>query len=162
MSHFSFTRSTYDDCALQKKAQESTDPYKWSTDATVVENNESCYLGASPFMHNPFHSVPVNSIDIESELRGQTRLLSKCQENKFNPNANKPVNVDLKPCADERLVPEYTRVDKPCNMFSGVSINRFHPLCEDLQALTKIHSNTYTGTNTRLQVKDAYKKENPR
>jgi hypothetical protein len=67
------------------------------------------------------------------------------------------MNIKLNECSDNGLVPEYTRLNKSCNVFSGITINRFHPLCEDLQQLNKIHSNSYIGTNTRLQIKDSYK-----
>lgn len=156
-AHFSFTRSLYDDCSLEKKQQESEGPFKYATDSSVVESKESCFLGAAPFQHNPFHSVPTSSVDIESELRLQTRPLSKCPSQKFDPNKPYPLNYKINECTDTRLVPEYTRVDKPCNIFSGITINRFHPLCEDLQSIEKIHGNNYIGTNTRLQIKDAFR-----
>ena len=35
MSHFSFTRSSYDRCALEKKDEESSAPFKWMTDVNV-------------------------------------------------------------------------------------------------------------------------------
>ncbi len=158
-SHFSFTRSAYDTCALDTKNKQSSGPGQYATDVAVIENKESCFLGASPFMHNPFHSIPTNVIDIESDLRGQTRDLSKCATHKFNPNNEKPIDFKWKECRDQRLVPEYTRIDKPCNIFSGITINRFHPLCDDFQELNKIHNNSYIGSNTRLQVKDAFKEK---
>lgn len=157
MSHFSFTRSAYDSCALNKKNQESTDPFNYSTDSAVVESREACFQGAAPFQHSPFHSIPVENIDIESDLRGQTRVLTKCPSGKFNPNDQQDSTNKVRECTNNLLVPEYTRINKPCGLFSGITINRFHPLCEDLQALNKIHSNTYIGSNTRLQVKDAFK-----
>lgn len=158
MSYTPFTRSLYDGCALEKKNQESTDPFKWVTDASVVESKTACFLGASPFQHNQFKSIPTDSIDIESDLRGQTRVLSKCPEDKFNPFTSKKYQYSINECKDESLVPQYTRLNKACNIFSGITINRFSPLCDDLQDLNKIHSNTYIGTNTRLQVKDAFQK----
>jgi len=159
MSHFSFTRTLYDDCAINKKNAESAGPFQWLTDKNVVESKESCFLGSSPFMHNPFKSIPTNSIDIESELRGQTRFLSKCIDDKYNPSQVKPINYTVKECADTKLVPEYTRMNKSCNIFAGININRFHPLCEDLQQPSKISSNTIIGKNTRLEIKDAVKKQ---
>jgi hypothetical protein len=157
MSHFSFTRSAYDDCALNQRNKESTDSFEWATDSSVTESKMACYEGTSPFMHNPYKSVPFNAIDIENDLRGQTRMLSKCAEHKYNPNNQKPHDTQLLKNCDNGLVPEYTRINKPCNIFSGITINRFHPLCEDLQELNKIHDNAYIGTNTRLQIQDAFK-----
>jgi hypothetical protein len=161
MSHFSFSRSLYDDCNLTKRNQEATSSFNWVTDSAVIESNESCFMyQASPFMHNNFKSIPSETVDVESELRNQTRGLSKCPDHKYNPQTAKKLNFKWKECGDIGLVPEYTRIDKPCNLFSGITINRFHPLCDDLQNLNNIHSNTYIGSNTRLQVKDTYKDKN--
>lgn len=160
MSHFSFTRNAYDKCALEKKNQESTSPFEWITDSEVVESKSFCHQGSSPFMQNPFRSVPVDRVDIESDLRGQNYANSRCPSHKYNPNLQKPYNNELKTCDKGiEFIPEYTRLNKPCNIFSGISINRFSPLCDDIQALNKIHNNNYIGTNTRLQVKDAFKEK---
>lgn len=159
MSHFSFTRSKYDKCALDKKQQESTDPFNWITDNSNTEHKKQCFLSAaSPFMQNPFRSIPKDKIDIESDLMGYNFNLSQCPEFKYNPNTQKNYDIPFNECLDKQLVPEYTRINKPCNVLSGININRFHPLCEDLQVPTKIHSNDFIGVNTRLQVKDNFKK----
>lgn len=159
-AHFSFTNSLYDTCNIEKKQQESTAPFNWITDA-VYEHQDSCYVDASPFMHNQFKSVPAKAVDIENDLRNQTRPLSRCPSARFDPskvqNDNK-FTSKLENCKTTGLVPEYTRINKPCNIFSGISINRFHPLCEDLQDTNKIQSNSYIGTSTRLEVKDAFNK----
>jgi len=156
MSHFSFTRNSSDACALEQKNKESSAPFSWTTDSMIRESPQSCFLATAPFSHNPFKSIPKESIDLESELRGQTRLLSKCTNDKYTPNSSN-AKWNINECTDIRLAPEYTRVDKSCNL-PGVSINRFQPLCEDPQLATQIHSNTYAGVNTRLLVKDATKK----
>lgn len=157
MSHFSFTRASYDKCALEKKDQESQDPFQWLTDKTVTESKDVCFQSISPFMQNPYRSVPQSSVDIESELRGNNYQMTKCPSQKFNPNQTNKVDFKINECKDNGLVPEYTRLNRSCGVLSGISINRFHPLCEDIQELGKIHSNTYIGTNTRLQVKDAFR-----
>lgn len=158
MSHFSFTRSSYDNCALDKKEQESTGPFRWITDKETSENSNKCFLSAaSPFMQNPFRSIPQERIDAESDLRGQTLNLSKCPQFKFNPYTQKHYDIPAQnECSNMDLVPEYTRSNRSCNVLSGISINRFTPLCEDIQIPTKIHSNDYIGENTRLKVKDDF------
>jgi type 1 fimbria pilin len=104
-------------------------------------------------MHNPYRSIPMNSVDIESELRGQNLDLTKCPEKKFDPSKQKPVTVNLNDC-DNTLVPVYTRLNNATNIFSGITINRFNPLHENLQ--TNIHQNSYIGVNTRLLLKDVF------
>lgn len=171
MSHFSFTRSLYDQCEINKKNEESTGPFNILVDTKVPESKDSCYLNTSPFMRNPNKSIPSQSIDVESDLLGNTRPISKCisrnyspsQKNgKLEPTSSYPIPKLTEDC-DEKvskgLTPEYTRVSKPCNIFSGITINRFNPLGDDIQDLNTIHSNSYIGVNTRLAVRDKYKKE---
>jgi len=156
-AHHSFTRSSYDECELRKKITESKAPFEWRTDSNVVESKEVCFQASSPFMQNPFNSIPQDSVDIESELKGQTRNLSRCPEFKFDPTKFKPINIKLNECKDNRLVPEYTRENRSCNVLSGISINRFNPLCDDL--LINIHHNDFIGRNTRLELKDTHTKK---
>jgi hypothetical protein len=156
MSHFSFSRSLYDECSLAKKDSESKGPFQWVTDKYVKESDESCFQASAPFKHNPINGVPESHLDIESDLRGQTRPLSRCPAAKYDPTQKQAVIAKLKECVSDKLVPEYTRINKPCNIFSGMSVNRFHPLCDDLQANVNIPSNSIFGKNTRLQVKDTY------
>lgn len=176
-NYSSFTNSLYDDCNIDKKNQESTGPYNWVTD-NLNELN-SCYVKQSPFMHNNFQSIPSNLVDAESELRNQTRHLSRCPEEKFDPtklnnckncskcNQGLPCSCKhcketqyqnkLKDCISPFLVPDYTRTNKSCNIFSGITINRFNPLFTNSQDFNTIQSNSYIGTNTRLDIKDAFK-----
>lgn len=178
-SHFSFTNSLYDECNIKKKQAESVAPFNWITDQ-LYEHKSSCYVNSSPFMHNSFHNIPSNLIDVEGDLRNSTRKLSRCPESRFDPNkyckacdkCNQGLPCGCSHCKDTKhqnilnetstckaLIPEYTRVKKPCNIFSGISINRFNPLYEDLQDTNKIQSNSYIGSNTRLEVKDAFKRK---
>ena len=156
MSHFSFTRNAYDKCAMDLKNTDNEAIFSHNTDSTITESSSSCFVSYSPFMAAPQNSVPSSIIDTESELRGQSQILGKCPSNRFNPMTSQPIQRDIRLCSDEVLMPEYTRINKPCNIFSGININRFHPLCEDLQDLNKIHSNNYIGSNSRLDVKDAH------
>jgi hypothetical protein len=158
MSHFSFTRNLYDKCALDKKNQESTSPFNWITDSQIIESNKACYQGTSPFMQNPTRSISLDKVDIESDLRGQNYNNSRCPTHKYNPTLQKPYQEELPNCQNQ-FVPEYTRLNKACNIFNGISINRFSPLCDDVQGIDKIHTNDYIGTNTRLMIKDAFTKK---
>lgn len=181
-SHFSFTNSLYDECNIKKKQYESTAPFNWITDH-LYESKSKCYVNSSPLMHNHFNNIPADSIDIENDLRNSTRQLSRCPESRFDPTklenckscdkCNQGLPCGCSHCkyskhqnklnetlaCNKALIPEYTRVNKPCNIFSGISINRFNPLCDDPQDSAKIQSNSYIGSNTRLQVKDTFKAE---
>ena len=158
-SHFSFTRNLYDSCALEKKNQESEAPFKWVTDTFVSESNDNCFSEQSPFMHNHFRSIPFEKVDIESDLRGQTYKTTRCPSKKFDASKYKEVKNVLIECQNDKLAPEYTRINKSCNIFSGININRFDPLIEVSQSqdFSKIQSNDYIGINTRNTIKDKIK-----
>lgn len=159
-SHFSFTRDKYDSCEYDKYLQESQGAFKWLSQ-NVYENPEQCHVEQSPYMRGvASHGIKRNNVDIESELLNITRQNGKCPDLKYNPQRDIVKTPEyLNDCKDSPLIPEYTRMDKPCNVFSGITINRFHPLCEDLQDYNKIHKNSYIGSNTRLQTRDAYSKK---
>mgnify|MGYP001597620094 FL=1 len=70
--------------------------------------------------------------------------------------ADKKQTVEI---TTREFIPEHTRLKKACNIYSGININRFYPLFEDAQDSNNIQSNSYIGTNTRLQIKDAFKKK---
>lgn len=86
----SFSRLSYDSCAYSKSMQQSTDPLDYYLYKGKFEACEKCSVG--DFTNNlDFGSRS----DIESELKGQTRIGSKCQSDKFQ--ANNTINVPFTP-----------------------------------------------------------------
>jgi hypothetical protein len=56
------------------------------------------------------------------------------------------------------LNPQYTRLNKPCNIFSGITIDRFDPMIMT-QELQVPESSVIAGKNTRNQSKDQFKQK---
>lgn len=160
-----FSNLSYDKCATEKKEQENKSHFQWVVDTVFTEPQNACFNQYSPFSRNPPRAVLSNNVNIENDLRGQTRPLSRCPSVKFTPKLDtteiKNEN-NLKECQDKFLEPQYTRVKRPCNVLSGITINRFEPLCEDYQSINKISDNSFIGENTRITVRDAYAKQNNR
>jgi hypothetical protein len=178
--YYPFTNSLYDKCNLEQKDLASQYQFKYSTDP-VYENNESCFADSSQFGHKQFNSIPSSNIDIESDLRNQNRLLSRCPETRFDPtklenckncencNSGLPCGCDhckqtkydntLKNCSkDFNLMPDYTRISNSVTLDRELNVDRFYPMQDDLQDANKIQSNSVIGVNTRLLIKDTYKK----
>ena len=155
-SHFSFSRAKYDDCNLVKTQQESTGPFNWVTDQST--QSSACHINHSPYIaYNKGQGI--YDVEAENELYGINRAFSKCPEHKYVPTEeNRYTKQHLQNCTNESnqfLEPHYTRTKRPCNVLSGISINRFDYLCEDPQV--NIHDNTFIGSNSRLAFKDQYK-----
>lgn len=172
MSHFSFTRTKYDSCASTKKDEENMHSFNLNVDA-ATQNVKMCHPSMSTINgYNGAYGIPESQIDISSDLRGQTRALTKCPQSRYNPmrNCGTCENCDTGlPCGCDHckktqemthcsnlLTPTFTRLNKPCNIFAGITIDRFDPLFENVQMNSQ--SLPLSGDNTRLQVKDAFEK----
>ncbi len=77
------SRLPYDPCAYSKELTESTAPYSYQMYDGKFENCNKCV-----FDHytRPFDG---DVVDVESELRNQTRFSSKCPGKKYNPKCAK-------------------------------------------------------------------------
>ncbi len=87
----SSNRLCYDKCAYEKKLQQSTSPLNYNLYTGKYENTAKCRIEFGTVGGNGVSLYSGNLVDLESELRGQTRLTSQCPSTKFNPNtAPKP------------------------------------------------------------------------
>ena len=88
----SLTRSMYDDCAYKRRITESTDPLLYNINPVAYESCNPCNMYYPGFIRN--HASPSfgfgigpKQIDVDSDLRRQTRLLTNCPSHKYNPLA---------------------------------------------------------------------------
>jgi hypothetical protein len=79
----SYTRLRYDSCAYAKSLNESTDPLKYYLFESKFENCGKCGAKENGFFR------PFDLVDEESELRGITRVNSKCPQKKYTPSCAK-------------------------------------------------------------------------
>jgi hypothetical protein len=170
----SFTRSMYDKCSALKHDTESNGPYSLISDVSVRKPKGACFLKTSPFMRVPTNSIPSDIVQLESELRNQTRPLGHCDKNKYTP---KPKCTDCTKCDSScdclhcltskkytneieckndatGLNPEYTRFNKSYK--DDLFINRSENLHMNVQKSSRIGNSKMFGVNTRLSVRDSY------
>ena len=170
MSQNFFTRTKYDPCASNKTDLENKHAFSITTDSSSLPGKR-CFSSFNSG-YNGAHGVPNNFVDVSSELRGQTRIITRCPGSRFNPVLNctdcsncsdglpcgcdhcKKKNDDYLQCSSDNLNPQYTRLNKACNIFSGITIDRFDPLIKEVQIP---ESSLIAGKNTRIQSKDQFK-----
>jgi hypothetical protein len=76
-------RLPYDPCAYNKSLTESVAPYEYTMYDGKFENCNRC-------VHDRYtRPFDVDIVDVESELRNQTRLASNCPSRQYNPNCKK-------------------------------------------------------------------------
>jgi len=81
----SFNRLRYDRCAYEKDLHQSVEPLQYRMYAGQFENCGKCVFDDKSF-YRPFDDAIV---DMESELKGITRLASTCPQNKYSPTCKK-------------------------------------------------------------------------
>lgn len=164
----------YDSDAYKTKISESIKPGLYHLNDHT--SSKSCHMGFPGYLPQNEGVMPCY-IDVESELKRLNYINSKAPESRYNPTKNckdcekcdtgipcgcshceKNIhNYELTDC-DNQLIPQYTRELKACNDITSININRFEPLCVDVQINKRIHSNTYIGSQTRNESKDMTRK----
>ena len=95
----SSNRLMYDTCAYKKLLDQSTGPFSYSMYTGKYENCAKCRIELGQIGGNGVSIFSGNLVDLESNLRGQTRLASLCPIKKYQPICNKPnPNNDGLPC----------------------------------------------------------------
>lgn len=171
-----FTRLGHDSCAYNIEVKESKAPGLYRLNDR--SHFDSCFMEfPGYFSHTKGSGILSSAVDTESELRRLSYINSKCPEARYNPvkncsacekcNTGIPCgclhckkdphnyknNYTKKDCKPQ-LIPEFTRERKQCNDITSININRFEPLCLDLQKTSRIQSNEYIGKQTRYMMKD--------
>ena len=91
----SFNRLKYDTCAYQKNLEESMAPGCYQFYAGKYANNNNCRIEFGILGGNNVSVYKGNIVDLESDLRGQTRPNSQCPSNKFSPQCKQPCDSGL-------------------------------------------------------------------
>lgn len=181
-----FNRLLYDKCAYANQLYESTSPLAYQIYPPAYESCRKCFMGYPGFigaMGGTEGSNPVGplEVDLESDLRNQTRINTLCPSHKYMPKcapnckSNKngyPCNGKCRlkntnnppDCPDRDSIIPVSSVDsrqiKSCNNLSGIHINRFNPgLKEDPQDPTrifKLNSNYRAGMDTYQLNRDMH------
>lgn len=177
----SLTRNLYDSCAYKRRLHESTSPLLYNINPIAYESCTKChqaYPGFIGALGGQGFGIGPDRVDIDSDLRGQTRLLTNCPTHKYNPqsyrycgsckncNQGLPCGCNhckmqggLKDCRPGIIPIESldTRAFDACNPVREAYINRFDILCSNPQDFNRIFhysGNRRLGAETRLDVKD--------
>jgi hypothetical protein len=81
----SSNRLIYDSCAYKKTLDESVGPFSYSMFPAKYENCAKCRIELGQVGGNGVSIFSGNLVDLDSELRGQTRIISKCGTNQYVP-----------------------------------------------------------------------------
>jgi len=99
----SFNRPIYDSCAYNKRLDESSNVLTYRLDPNKFYNCNPCRIGFGVVGGNNVSLNDTNLVDLESDLRNQTRLYSRCPERKYLPKCSpNPRSKSGLPCPPQR------------------------------------------------------------
>ncbi len=82
----SSNRLMYDSCAYEKSLQQSTSPLNYALYTGKYENTAKCRIEFGLVGGNGVSQYSGNLVDLESDLRGQTRAATLCPCKKYGPD----------------------------------------------------------------------------
>ena len=112
----SYNRLRYDQCAYKTELDQSVGPLEYILNPMKYENCQKCrhefgLVGGTNVSH-----IKGNLVDLENDLRGQTRSNSKCPAKKYSPTEGNVLNIPSNRCNGSRQV-DLTPVHlPPCQM----------------------------------------------
>ena|SRR3989338_2963381 len=151
----SFTRGLYDVCNYDRRLDESTSVLTHLLDPSRYYNCNECRVQFGTVGGNTVSRYNGNMVDLESDLRGQTRILSDCPERKYQPGTviqGQSSNGCRPGCGTDGL---------PCGSLECRKDNLVHlPTCELIQYGPKINNIGYKLQYPECPTLVAYQQKN--
>ena len=135
----SSNRLIYDECAYKKTLQQSTDPLEYALYTGKFENSAKCRIELGSVGGNGVSLFNGNLVDLESDLRGQTRQSSLCPCEKYGPEckdskckdkSGNPVKYGRNPSLNHQPSCQMVKYPKvPVsrnNMQNGCNYDKYH------------------------------------
>ena len=121
----SSNRLMYDTCAYQKELDQSTGPLSYTLNPMKYENCSKCRMELGLVGGTAVSQIKGNLVDLENDLRGQTRPASNCPSKHYLPNcphaigdACQPKQIHLQgsACSPPRTIDTNLVHLRPCQM----------------------------------------------
>ena len=84
----SSNRISYDNCSYKQSLNQSVAPINFALDPVKYEHCNKCRVELGVVGGMNVSHIKGNLIDLENDLRGQTRPVTKCSNYKYQPSKN--------------------------------------------------------------------------
>lgn len=93
----SFNRTKYDTCSYKQNLQENVSTLSYILSPMYFEHKDKCRHQLGLIAGTSVSHIKGNMVDLDSELRGQTRYISKCGGNMYVPTDDGIIKNDKTP-----------------------------------------------------------------
>jgi hypothetical protein len=97
-SIMSYTKNLYDTCQYNSVLNQSVAPIWYILNPIKYEHCRKCRIEKGIIGGQNVSHIDANLVDIENDLRGQTRFYSRCPSNKFLPGKTPSPTLHLRSC----------------------------------------------------------------
>jgi len=149
-----FTRFKYDNCRTKKSLQQSTDPGRWILNVPG-NGDKPCYMEDPQIIPQKWGAnLRTNTINLESDLRGVNRNLSRDCLGKNEYQKYDVPNQAIQYPTCSQLTTEQSRATNPAWWYRDLEQNNFEypPLNPQVNVCVPFQSNL----NTRILEKDYF------
>lgn len=121
----SSNRLIYDTCAYKKSLDQSVGPLSYLLNPIKYENCSKCRMELGIVGGTDVSQIKGNLVDLENDLRGQTRAASLCPSHHYQPNCPdkigdqcqpKQINIQGRSCGPPRTINTELLHLPPCQM----------------------------------------------
>ena len=120
----SFNRLQYDNCAYTHQLHESVGTLAYVLDPSKFENCNKCRMELGIIGGTNVSHIQGNLVDLETDLRGTTRLASKCPTKKY---LNPCPNGDMTTCQPSRITLKGTPANTMNDRVLNTSMEHLQP-----------------------------------
>ena len=93
----SYNRLIYDTCAYKKDLDQSTGPLSYTLNPIKYENCNQCRMELGIVGGTAVSQIKGNIVDLENDLRGQTRQMSLCPSKHYSPSCSDKIGDECQP-----------------------------------------------------------------
>lgn len=86
-----------DNCFMQQQNSANKSVFDYVIDNSMYKNTQECNNFKPPFIAYVPSGIPSKNVDIENDLKGIVRPLTKCNACKFTPDPSQPSHFNSKP-----------------------------------------------------------------
>ena len=170
----SFNRLKYDNCAYKQELNESVGTLSYILDPSKYENCNKCRMELGIIGGTNVSHIKGNLVDLETDLRGTTRMSSKCPTNKYHNTC--PTSEDMTNCQPNKIVLQgnggnKTRtVDTTLEHLTSCQMIRYKPvplepemnqaLCPTQEQTDTLNNNTTNVNNRNTETNESFRPSN--
>lgn len=119
----SSTKTKYDLCSSNQQKSSNKSIFDYIVDKSRFVNNNECNNYTAPFLTYIPSGIPNRNVDIENDLKGMSRITSKCVDCKYKPENLEQVYLTQ---SDNSISPQQPlKDDNQPSLFKGPLYNYY-------------------------------------